>query len=114
MLRTSSNGRLGWIRQVPIDVALSRIDRARIATPHRDDDVGRPDHFIGQWFGALFAQIEAHLVHDLADVVVDLVCRTTASGANVDLAVGVMVEKSRETGSHRTPFFLQTRLSFMT
>ena len=41
------------VSKIPVDVALTRIDRAGIATPHGDHDVGSPSHLIGQSLGPL-------------------------------------------------------------
>src|SRR5262249_41634156 len=45
----------------PVLVVLSRVDRARVAATHRDDDVGGPDDLVGPWLGELPTDVDADL-----------------------------------------------------
>src|ERR1039458_787378 len=55
------------IGELPVDVALAGIDRARVATAHGDDDVGAAAHLVGQLAWRLASDVDARLRHHLDD-----------------------------------------------
>jgi hemoglobin len=74
----------GRVGEVPIQVALPRKDRARVAAAHRDHDVRRL-HFPGrQRLGELRGDIQADLGHGLDDGGVQLAGRLGAGRGHPD------------------------------
>ena len=65
----------GRVVELPVLVALARVDRARVAAAHRDDDVGGADGLIGERLRELLAQVDAELAHCLDDRGVDPLAR---------------------------------------
>src|ERR687898_2319421 len=57
---------LGRIVELPVFVALARVNRAGVAAPHRDHGVGGPHYFVGEWLGELLLEVHADLGHRLA------------------------------------------------
>ena len=57
-------GRLaGRVVELPVLVALARVDRAGVAAAHRDHDVGGLDRVAGERLGVLPRDVEPDLVH---------------------------------------------------
>ena len=52
----------GGVRQIPVDIALARVDGAGIAAAHRDNHVGLSGHVIGEALWCLACWIEASLL----------------------------------------------------
>jgi len=52
----------GGVRQLPVEIALARVDGARVAAAHRDNDVGISRHVIGEALWGLACWIEASLL----------------------------------------------------
>src|SRR5215211_7066958 len=53
----------GRVLELPVLIALARIDRAGIPTTHSDDHISGPDELVGQRLGELPGQVDAHLIH---------------------------------------------------
>ena len=62
----------GGIFEIPILVALARVDRARIATAHGDDHVRLTHERVGERFRNLPADVEADLTPRLRRFLDDL------------------------------------------
>src|SRR5579859_5606328 len=45
----------GRVVELPVGILLARVDRARIAAPHRDHHVGGTNDFVGERLGELLA-----------------------------------------------------------
>ena len=74
----------GRVVELPVLVALARVDRARVAAAHRDHDVGGPDGLVRERLRELLAQVDAELAHRLDDGWVDPLTGRTARGADVN------------------------------
>src|SRR5918996_1221125 len=74
----------GRVVELPVLVALARVDRAGVAAAHRDHDVGGPHHFVGQRLGEFLAHVDAELLERRDRVRVDLLGRRRAGRADMD------------------------------
>ena len=85
----------GGVVELPVLVALARVDRALVAAAHGDDDVGGLDGGVVELLrvGAGGAQVDAELGHGLDDGRVDVVGRGGAGGADDDPVTGVVGEQ---------------------
>src|SRR4029079_11599150 len=72
------------VLEIPILVALSRVDRTSIPTTHRDHGIRGPHHLVRERLRELLREIDAHLGHRLDHGRIDLIGRIFAGGANVD------------------------------
>jgi hypothetical protein len=53
----------GRVLELPVLIALARIDRTGISTTHGDHHIGGPDEVIGQGLGQLPGEVDAPLLH---------------------------------------------------
>jgi hypothetical protein len=83
----------GRIVELPIEIALARIDRARIATPHGDDYVGHPGSPAGEGFRELMSGVETALLEDGHNRGIELVERFRPDRKDIDSATGVVFEQ---------------------
>src|SRR5947209_2996096 len=72
-----------WIRQVPVEVALARIDRAGIPATHRDDGIRVAHDLIAERLGELLRDVDPDLRHGLNDGGVDLLGGRAPRGTDV-------------------------------
>src|SRR5207248_10372594 len=89
----------GRVGEVPLDVALPRDDRARVAAPHRHDEVGPFDVRALQAPGHATVEVDANLAHDVDDHGVHLVGGLGARGAGGPAAA--LVERLRDLRAAR-------------
>ena len=87
----------GRVVELPVLVALARVDRAGIAAAHRDHDVGGAHDLVGERLGELLAHVDAELLHRVDDGRVDLVRRSRAGRADVDPPLRAQLD---EAGGH--------------
>src|SRR5467141_2518892 len=83
----------GGIFEIPVLVALARVDRTRIATAHGDDHVRLTHESVGEGFRNLPADVEADLFHCLDHAGVESARRLAAGRAHADSARPPFVEK---------------------
>src|SRR5512145_462800 len=53
----------GRVVELPVVVALARVEGASVAAAHGDDDVSGADDLVGPWFGELTGDVDANLGH---------------------------------------------------
>src|SRR3974390_2264068 len=53
----------GRVREIPVEVALARIDRARVTAAHDDDGVGLANGLVGEARGHGSVEVDADLPH---------------------------------------------------
>src|SRR3974390_2775669 len=53
----------GRVREIPVEVALARIDRARVTAAHGDDGVGLANRPLGEAHGHGSGEVDADLPH---------------------------------------------------
>ena len=87
----------GRVVELPVLVALARVDRAGVAAAHRDHDVGGADDLVGERLRELLAQVDAELAHRLDDGRVDPLAGRAARRADVDAALRAELD---EPGGH--------------
>ena len=63
----------GGIGEIPVQVALARVDRAGVAAAHGDDGVGLADRLVREWLGELLREIDPDVPLRRDDGGVDLV-----------------------------------------
>ena len=61
MPRTTSTGWLAGSWELPVLVALGRIDRTGIPAAHGDDHISGADRLVGKGLGEGPGQVDAHL-----------------------------------------------------
>src|SRR5262249_47179531 len=88
------------VLDLPVLIALARIDRARVATPHGYDHVCRPDEPVGEGLGELLRHVDAQLVHHLHHGGGDLLGGDAARRPDAEPALRVHREQS---GGHLAP-----------
>ena len=86
------DGLAGGIGQFPVLVPLSGEERAGVAAPHGDDDVGGLDDLVGPGLGELAGDVDVDLGHRLHRGRVDLVAGFGAAGPGDALITGEVVE----------------------
>ena len=93
------DGLTGRVVEFPVDVTLARVDRARVATAHGDDDIGLLCQLIGQRLGEFLAGVESTVDQERRDRRVQLLTGLGPGRAHVNTTGGVMVEQdpSRQT-----------------
>jgi hypothetical protein len=87
------DGLAGGVGEVPVEVALARVDRTGVTAAHGDDDVGAASRLVGERLGELLGHVEPAFGEDLGDRGVDLLAGGGAGGAHDDPAVAVVVEQ---------------------
>src|SRR4029453_17461027 len=80
------DGLAGGVLELPVLIALARIDRAGIATAHGDDHIRGLDRGLGERLGELPGQIDAQLAHGRYHRRVEPVSRVGAGRADLNLA----------------------------
>ena len=85
----------GRIADLPVEVALAREDRARVAAAHRHDDVGRPNHLVGPRLGELARDVDPDLGHRVDGRGVHRAGRIGAAGVDLDLAAREVLHPAR-------------------
>lgn len=81
------------VGQVPVEVALARVDGAGIAASHRDDNVGCRDLFSDQALRDLPRNVEPQLGHRLDYGGVELACRLRSCRRNPNATASLMAEQ---------------------
>src|SRR3954451_6015710 len=84
----------GRILELPVLVALARIDRARVSAAHRDHGVCPAHRAVGQWLRELVLEIDPDLSHRRHHVRVELASRVAAGRAHVNSPAGELVEQA--------------------
>src|SRR5436190_23574513 len=84
----------GRVLELPILVALARIDRAGVAAAHRDHRVGGPDDVVRERLRELLRQIHANLGHGLDNRRVDPVGGLRAGRADEHSALRELIQQS--------------------
>src|SRR6476659_1249957 len=85
----------GRVLELPVLVALARIDRAGVAAAHRDHHVRGAHGLVRQRLGELLGHLHAQLVHRLEHRRVDPVGRVAARGANMDAPLRAELHEAR-------------------
>jgi methyltransferase (TIGR00027 family) len=83
----------GRVGEVPVEVALAGMDRARVPAAHGDDHVGGAGDLVADGFGELLGGIESAFGEDRGDRRVDLVARLGPGRPDLDAAVGVVIQQ---------------------
>src|SRR5439155_6705499 len=84
----------GRVLELPVLVALARIDRAGVPAAHRDHGVGGPYDLVGQRLRKLLGEIDPDLGHRLDHRGVDPVGGLRAGGPNVHPPLGELIEQA--------------------
>ena len=90
-------GEIGRILELPVEVPLARVQRARVAASHGHDGIGGAHDIVGQRLGELLRDIECRVRRARRDHRKDALAGLRAGRAHMDAVAG---EVACERGSH--------------